>query len=118
MGPADKRYALAAIIGLIAVMAILYAGLGIGALPAYFIAINLVTLLAYGYDKKIAGSSILRVPERVLHALALLGGSIGALAAQRWFRHKTVKQSFRIVYWLIVLVQIVLVAIHFYVRYF
>ena len=38
-----------------------------------------------------------RVPERTLHLLELLGGWPGALAGQRWLRHKSEKLSYRIV---------------------
>jgi uncharacterized membrane protein YsdA (DUF1294 family) len=75
-------------------------------LPAYLVAINLVTLVGYGYDKLIAGTGMPRVPESLLHTLALLGGSPAALLAQRWFRHKTLKSTFRAVFWLIVVLQI------------
>ncbi|SFV71305.1 hypothetical protein MNB_SV-13-58 [hydrothermal vent metagenome] len=41
-----------------------------------------------------------------IHALALLGASPAGLLAQKFFRHKTVKGSFQIVYWVIVLIQV------------
>ncbi|OAD23959.1 cold-shock DNA-binding domain-containing protein [Candidatus Thiomargarita nelsonii] len=76
---------------------------------AYFVAINISTFLMYGYDKMIAGGNKLRVPEWILHGLAILGGSPAGLVAQKFFRHKTVKGSFQLVYWLIVLGQGVLI---------
>ncbi len=75
---------------------------------SYLIAINITTFLLYGYDKIISSTERLRVPEYNLHALALLGGSPAGLSAQKFFRHKTVKKSFQLVYWLIVFVQITL----------
>jgi uncharacterized membrane protein YsdA (DUF1294 family) len=72
--------------------------------------INLTTFLYYGYDKACARLARRRVPERVLHGLALVGGSVGALAAMRLFRHKTIKSGFRIVFWLIVAAQLLLLA--------
>jgi uncharacterized membrane protein YsdA (DUF1294 family)/cold shock CspA family protein len=78
--------------------------LGLPAVLAYLASVNLCTLLFYGYDKGIAGTRFLRVPERVLHALAFFGGSPLALLAQKLFRHKTLKSSFRLVYWAIVVV--------------
>lgn len=75
-------------------------------LLSYFLAINITTFLFYGYDKSISNGEKLRIPETVLHTLALLGGSPAALMAQRFFRHKTVKGTFQIIYWLIVLIQI------------
>ena len=71
--------------------------------------INLATILLYGYDKAIAGGTRRRVPENVLHLAAIAGGSPGALLAQVLFRHKTVKASFRRVFWLIVVFQLVAV---------
>ncbi len=83
-------------------------GLSFGeGLPAYLVTINLVTLVGYGYDKLIAGTGTPRVPESLLHTLALLGGSPAALLAQRWFRHKTLSVSFRVVFWTIVALQCV-----------
>jgi len=75
---------------------------------AYFIAINITTFLLYGYDKFISSGEKLRVPENNLHILALLGGSPAGLSAQKFFRHKTIKGSFQLIYWLIVVAQIAL----------
>jgi uncharacterized membrane protein YsdA (DUF1294 family) len=72
----------------------------------YFLAINFVAGILYLVDKIIAGKNkFTRVPERVLHTLALLGGSPTALISQKLFRHKISKKSFIIIYWLIVLLQ-------------
>ena len=57
------------------------------------VGINLATIVLYGYDKAIAGGTRRRVPENVLHLVAIAGGSPGALLAQVLFRHKTVKAS-------------------------
>jgi uncharacterized membrane protein YsdA (DUF1294 family) len=70
-----------------------------------FAGVNLATLLLYGYDKAVAGGRKTRVPEKILHLLALLGGSPAALLGQRLFRHKTMKTSFRTMFWLIVVLQ-------------
>jgi len=75
-------------------------------LLAYLIAINIATFLLYGYDKLISSGDKLRVPELNLQALALLAGSPSALIAQKFFRHKTIKSSFQLVYWGIVLIQV------------
>ncbi len=82
---------------------------------AYLVSINLSTFLFYGYDKMIAGRSLLRVPEWILHGLSMAGGSPAGLIAQKLFRHKTVKGSFQLVYWAIVIIQVViLVLVTFY----
>lgn len=76
---------------------------------SYIIAINLSTFLLYGYDKLIAGGEKLRIPEWNLHALAIVGGSPAGLASQKFFRHKTLKGSFQLVYWTIVVIQVGLI---------
>jgi len=63
---------------------------------------SLVTFLLYRHDKQRARDKGWRVPERVLHLGELLGGWPGALIAQQRFRHKTVKLSFRLVFFAIV----------------
>lgn len=77
--------------------------------------INLATIVLYGYDKAIAGGTRRRVPENALHLVAIAGGSPGALLAQVLFRHKTVKASFRRVYWLIVVLQLVAMGAAFWI---
>jgi len=84
-------------------------------IAAWLIAITLVTFLAYGYDKLIAGSSWTRVPESVLLALALAGGSLGALAGMQLFRHKTAKLAFRSKFWLVVVVQVAVLAVYYWI---
>lgn len=55
----------------------------------YLAAVNLVTLTLYGIDKRNARKNRRRIPEKTLFLLPLLGGSVGALAGMRLFRHKT-----------------------------
>ena len=81
-----------------------------GWLWAYLIGINAATFLLYGYDKARAGSNGRRVPETVLHGAELLGGTPAAFVAQRVFHHKTRKGSYQTRFWLIVAVQVVIVA--------
>jgi uncharacterized membrane protein YsdA (DUF1294 family)/cold shock CspA family protein len=64
---------------------------------------SLITYLAYAFDKAAAIKGNWRTQESTLHALALLGGWPGALIAQQKLRHKSKKQSFRIVFWLTVI---------------
>lgn len=79
----------------------------LGYTPLYvsviYIVLSLVTFLAYARDKSAAQNGAWRVPERTLHLLALAGGWPGAMLAQRTFRHKTRKDSFRIGFWTTVL---------------
>jgi uncharacterized membrane protein YsdA (DUF1294 family) len=79
-------------------------------LAAWLVSVNVVAFGYYGFDKARARSSSSRVPEVVLHGLSVAGGSIGAYAGMQTFRHKTVKGTFRIVFWFIVVCQIGLIA--------
>ena len=77
----------------------------------WMLSVNAVTFGYYGYDKMRAqAGSEGRVPEMVLHSLSAVGGSPGAYLAMWLFRHKTVKGSFRILFWCIVLLQLSLAA--------
>jgi uncharacterized membrane protein YsdA (DUF1294 family) len=79
-------------------------------LACWLVAVNAVALGYYGYDKARAKASRSRVPEVVLHGLALAGGTVGAYAGMRLFRHKTIKGSFRVLFWVIAGLQVLLVA--------
>lgn len=75
----------------------------------YFVVINLVTFFYYGFDKLMARLNKKRISEKMLWILALIGGSIGALAGMKFFRHKTKKISFQAVIAIILAVQIILI---------
>jgi uncharacterized membrane protein YsdA (DUF1294 family) len=86
---------------------------------AWLISSTLVTLAAYRFDKTIAGSDRLRVPELVLLLLALTGGTLGAIIAM-WFlgeRHKTSKRSFMLPFLTILVVQAVVGGIFIWMRF-
>lgn len=91
---------------LVTICSILFWRFGVSGLYAYLVAINTVTVLLYGYDKRQAVVGAGRVPEVILHLAALVGGSPGALLTQGLFRHKTQKLKFRMVFVGIVLVQV------------
>lgn len=73
------------------------------AVPSIYLVASILALAAYGIDKSAARADRWRVREDTLHLFALLGGWPGALLAQRWFRHKTRKTSFRFVFWVTVI---------------
>jgi uncharacterized membrane protein YsdA (DUF1294 family) len=75
-------------------------------LGCWLVAVNVTAFGYYGYDKGRARAAGARVPEAVLHGLAAGGGSLGAYAAMRFFHHKTIKGSFRILFWCIVVLQV------------
>ena len=85
----------------------------LNALLSWLIAVTPITLLTYGYDKVVSGSGRTRVPESVLLALTFAGGTAGALIAMALFRHKTVKMGFRAKFWLIVVIQALLIFAYF-----
>jgi uncharacterized membrane protein YsdA (DUF1294 family)/cold shock CspA family protein len=99
-----------ALLIVVAVSALVFFLFGRFWLLGYLIGINLAAFGLYGYDKSAAQAGRLRVPERVLHSLELLGGTPGAFIAQRLFHHKTRKVSYRIVFWLIFAAQAAVVA--------
>jgi len=72
-------------------------------LGAVWIALNVATVATFAVDKRAASRrGARRIPERTLHLLELFGGWPGSLLAQQWLRHKTLKASYRRVFWSIV----------------
>ena len=84
---------------------------GLNIVWSYFLSINLVTFFFYGYDKRFSWTFYYRIPESILHSLAICGAAPGGLVGQMFFRHKTMKKSFQIVYWVIVIVQMIILAL-------
>lgn len=72
------------------------------------LALNLITFITYGIDKRKARKSHWRIPESTLLLLALLGGSIGAWLGMKAWRHKTQHAKFYIGIPLIISGQIIL----------
>lgn len=67
-----------------------------------YVCMSLFSVLQYWCDKHNAQLGQWRIPEKQLHAVALLGGWPGALVAQQLMRHKPQKASFQGLFWLIV----------------
>ena len=63
----------------------------------WLIVINVVTAIAYAYDKLAAPRGGRRIRERTLWLLCLLGGVLGAWVVFFGMRHKTRHQSFWVV---------------------
>jgi uncharacterized membrane protein YsdA (DUF1294 family) len=78
---------------------------------AYIAGLTVVTFSFYGYDKIQAKRSAGRVPELVLHWLAILGGCLGGIAGQWLFRHKTRKPLFHIILWSSLVVHVIVLVI-------
>ncbi|MBE8168690.1 MAG: DUF1294 domain-containing protein [Shewanella sp.] len=67
---------------------------------------SLLTFLFYLWDKRQAQCDGWRVSEANLHTLSVIGGWPGAALAQHSLRHKTIKPSFRNVFWLTIILNI------------
>ena len=75
---------------------------------AYLILVNAAAFALMFADKQKAIRGQWRIPEKVLLGVALLGGSIGAIAGMYTFRHKTRHTKFKYGLPLILLVQLYL----------
>ena len=75
---------------------------------AYLILVNAAAFALMFADKQKAIRGQWRIPEKVLLGVALLGGSIGAIAGMYTFRHKTRHGKFKYGLPLILLVQLYL----------
>ena len=69
---------------------------------------SLAAIVLYWIDKRSAVAGGRRIPETTLHWVSLAGGWPGAIFAQQYLHHKTQKRSFRIVFWLTVLLHIIM----------
>ncbi len=78
---------------------------------SWILGVSVASFFTYGYDKSIAGRGVTRVPEVVLHLLTAVGGTFGSFLGMQIFRHKTQKKPFRIVFWAIVVIQIVIIIV-------
>lgn len=67
-------------------------------IAAAYALLSLLTYAVYAVDKHSSRSAQWRVAESSLHLLALAGGWPGASVARHRLRHKTVKQPFRTVF--------------------
>ncbi|MGB0893221.1 MAG: DUF1294 domain-containing protein [Parashewanella sp.] len=66
----------------------------------WYLLINALAILIYGYDKYAAIKNKWRIPEARLLLLSLSGGWLGALIAQVIFHHKIRKTKFQLLFWL------------------
>ena len=68
-----------------------------------YLLLSIITFIAYAVDKSAAQKGAWRTSESTLHLFALIGGWPGALIAQNRLRHKSKKQSFKLVFWITVI---------------
>ena len=66
--------------------------------PAIYAVASVITFVTYAADKSRAGTGDRRVPERTCTSWRLVGGWPRRLVAQRYFRHKTLKRRFQVIF--------------------
>jgi uncharacterized membrane protein YsdA (DUF1294 family) len=85
----------------------------------WLLLVNIIAFNQYGADKALSQRSgtdgaHTRISESRLFTLVALGGTLGAVRGRHHFRHKTRKGSFRLLFWLIVLLQLAAVTVGFF----
>lgn len=83
-------------------------------LISYVVIINIIAFIVMGIDKRKAKKRAWRIPEATLFILAGVGGSIGSIAGMYLFRHKTKHRSFTWGMPAILIIQIILIALLFF----
>lgn len=81
----------------------------------YLELVNLAAFALYGIDKRRAKRGKWRIPEATLLLIAVIGGSVGALAGMYLFRHKTRKPKFSVGVPVILGMQVLFFLLLFYV---
>ena len=82
---------------------------GLAAYLVWLLVVSLATFVLYGVDKAQAKRDGLRVPENLLHLMALLGGFPGGFSGRAGFHHKTRKPAFAWVLWISLAIHLVVV---------
>lgn len=75
----------------------------------YLTVVNIIAFIAYGVDKRKARKNQWRIPEKNLLFLAVIGGSVGALAGMYIFHHKTLHKKFTVGVPVILVLQIIFI---------
>jgi uncharacterized membrane protein YsdA (DUF1294 family) len=94
--PRNRPAIVGSVVAGIAVFVIVW-WLGLPVLLAWLVGWSVPAFGLYGIDKRQAARGGWRVPDAVLHGLALVGGVIGAWAGRAVFHHKTHKPVFLVV---------------------
>lgn len=91
--PRNRPALLGSLIAGAAALVVLWV-LGAPPVVAWLIAWGIPAFALYGIDKRQARADGWRVPETLLHGLALAGGVIGAWLGRAVFHHKTREPAF------------------------
>ena len=81
----------------------------------YLFVINMIAILSIALDKSAARKGEARVKESSLFVIAAIGGGIGMYIAMRIFHHKTRKNKFMIGIPAMVLTEIALLIIFYFI---
>lgn len=92
-----RRFGLIAAIVSLVLVFVMVSILSVHWYVAWIMGWSVVTLLFYGWDKQQSRKNGQRVPEFILHSLALVGGFPGGWLGRALFRHKTRHTSFLVV---------------------
>ena len=74
-----------------------------------FLLVNFIAFTIVGYDKRLAVKGKRRISEKALLFWVAVGGTIGSSLAMLLFRHKVSKRSYLLKFFLIVVLQAVLI---------
>lgn len=75
----------------------------------YFIIVNYIAFSLFHLDKKRARKNMRRISEKNLLTICAFGGSFGAWLAMKNFNHKTRKKSFKLPFYIIVVIQAIII---------
>ena len=96
---------------MLTIAGVMFLKLKLHPLVAYAVAINGALFILYAIDKLFSKIRLSRIPESLLHLLTLLGGTPAAYMAQQILRHKTIKESFRKKFYIIVGFQLLIIGV-------
>lgn len=65
---------------------------------------SVISIIMYAKDKSAVKLGAWRTSESTLHVISLVGGWPGANIAQSYLRHKLKKNSFKVMYWVTIIV--------------
>ncbi len=79
----------------------------------YLLCVNMTAFILYGLDKRKARRGKWRITEKTLIGIAVIGGSVGAIAGMLLFHHKTKHWYFKYGLPAILLIQAAAMVVYF-----